>query len=249
MALSPIKLPSLQARIPIVDARGQPTSAFVRYWNIDFIGSIENSVNGIIEVQNELAETQAELALVQQKQAEEIERLNAVVFANQQTTSAAQAAQQAANDAQSTADEALANGTVSGAASDPTIFLSGTGWVPCSVVNLNSVLAGTLKITGSGPQQDLDVTLSSNGFFYGEFRVVEIVGGIDTVVAGPFAFSAYQGMGDSAATVSNDDIGTINAFSAARSTTGAVDYRIDARRVSGPDLNDVFFYLYVRRSP
>lgn len=62
MALPAFKLPRLQARNPIVDGRGQPSAAFVRYWNIDVLGSLESQVNSIIDIQNEIVAVQAELA-------------------------------------------------------------------------------------------------------------------------------------------------------------------------------------------
>lgn len=80
MALAPLKLPKLQARIPIVDGKGMPTAAFIRYWNIDFIGALENNVNSLNDVYNQLA---AQLAQIL-------------------------AAQAAADAAQATADDALA---------------------------------------------------------------------------------------------------------------------------------------------
>lgn len=245
MALTPIKLPQLQARIAIVDAKGQPTPAFVRYWNLDLLKPLEGTVNEIIQIQNDLAQVQA-------TQAAEIARLNAVVFANQQTTAQAQAAQQAANNAQATADEALADGTVSGSALDPTVDVPDGTWVQGPQVDLTGVVAGTLTITGSGPQQDDSINIFGLGAraFNGEFRIVEIVGMTETTVF-TGTFSCFQSADDPAATVANYSAAAVSSFSAPASSTGAVSYRMDARRVSPymTSLTDLDLYIYVRRAP
>lgn len=243
------KLPRLQERTAIVDNAGKVVRFFSRYWD-EFAKAIEQQVNDILAVQAAIQQAQQDILDVQAVQAAEIARLNAVVFANQQTSASAQAAAQAANFAQQTADEALANGTVSAYASDPSMSLAGTGWAPGPQVNLTSVLAGNLTISGTGPQQDLDVALTTlPGFFSGEFRIVEIDGMTETVVAGPFAFSATQNPGESAATVTNDALGSVETFSAALTTTGSLSYRLDARRVSGPNIDELYFYIYARRAP
>lgn len=242
------KLPRLQERTAIVDNAGKVVRFFSRYWD-EFAKAIEQQVNDILAVQAAIQQAQLDILAVQAVQASEIARLNAVVFANQQTQAAAQAAAQAANQAQQTADDALANGTVSGSANDPSMTLAGTGWVTGPQVDLASVLAGTLTIPGTGPQQDLDVTLSSvPGTFAGEYRIIEIDGVTETLVF-TGNMSANQSLGEPTATVSNDSVADVAAFSDPAATTGAISYRLDARRTSGANLNDVYFYIYARRAP
>lgn len=248
-----ITLPRLQRGVPVVDNTGKPTGAFVRYWNLDFTGALERTLNDLAAVQATQAAQQAALAAVQATQAAEIARLNAVVFANQQTTAAAQAAQQAANNAQMTADEALADGTVSGSALDPAVTLTTVGaWVTGPQVDLTSVLAGNLRITGTGPQQDAFVYLSGSDpalTVSGEYRVQEIDGGIETTVF-VGAFSAFQGGSDPNATISNDSAASVASFNDARTSTGAISYRVDARILSGnATIDDLDLYVYARRTP
>lgn len=243
MALTPIKLPQLQARIAIVDAKGQPTPAFVRYWNLDLLKPLEGTVNEIIQIQNGLAQVVA-------TQTEEIARLNAALAQIQALLGLTQQAQEAANNAQQTADEALADGTVSGSATDPSVDVNPGPWTLGPQIDLTSVLAGTLTISGSGPQQDANVALSGDdGTSSWEFRVVEVVGGIDDVVfTGSFSADLFSGV----TYITNTSASAVSSFSSARTSTGAVSYRIDARPSGGVGLrsiSDLLLYVYARRAP
>lgn len=240
MALQPIRLPRLQQGLSIVDPKtGRPSAAFVRYWNVELLGGLERSVNAVIEVQNEITE-------IQTIQTSEIARLNAVVFQGQTVAMQAQQAQAAANAAQQTADEALADGTVSGSATDPSVSVGlTTAWVPGPQVDLVGVVAGNLTITGTGPQQDADVAFVSGTTFSGEFRVVEIDGMTETVLD-VFSMSAYST--GSNATVTNNSIAAVEAFNMPLTTTGSLSYRIDVRKTSGGELSDLLLYIFARRA-
>lgn len=169
-------------------------------------------------------------------------------------TQGVQIAQSTSNTALTVADQALASGTVSGSATDPAVS-TGTSeadpgaWAPGPQVSLTGVVAGTLTITGTGPQQDGDVVFYSGGTttgFVGEFRVVEIEGAAETVL-GTFDMSASPGSGLSAI-ISNDGASDVAAFSVALTTTGTLGYRIDVRRVSGGNLDSLKLYIYARRA-
>lgn len=243
MALLPFKLPRLQIRLPIVSTGGNPTTEFHRLLNLAF-EKIEGQVNEIINVQQDIIDLQT----VQTAQIAQIQNLLGIAAA---TNQAAQSAQQAANDAQATADEALGGGTVSGFADNPSMtVLGGFGWVNGPLVSLTGVVAGDLTISGTGPIQDGDVEIVSGGVgyktFYGQFRVVEIVGMTETTVF-TGNMSAYQGGMTIPATVSNDSSAAVSAFTSARSSTGAVDYRVDFQSTSG-DIDELRGYLFVRRA-
>lgn len=228
----------------MTDDKGRAVAAFVRFWDT-VTGKVEKQENAQQDVIEDLAEVQAE-------QAAQLAAINALLGIVTATNQAAQAAQQAANDAQATADDALGGGTVSGFVDNPTVSVpEGFGWVSAGTVSLTGVVAGNLTIAGTGPLQDGDVEITSgspSGYksFLGSFRVVEIVGGVDTVLF-TGAMSAYQGGVVIPATVSNDSSASVSAFTSARSSTGSVDYRIDFQSISG-DLADLRGYLFVRRA-
>ena len=158
---------------------------------------------------------------------------------------ATQGATAAANAAQAAADAAAGGSARSGSASNTSLNLTGTDWVNGPTVNLSTVSAGDLTLTGSGPQQDADVTLSANRDFSGEYRIVEIVGMTeDTVHTGTFTASPSGVEGGAFIYPDNSTMG----FSQARASTGSVSYRLDVRRIDGPNLLDLGVYLYARRS-
>jgi hypothetical protein len=129
---------------------------------------------------------------------------------------------------------------------DPSVDVPGAGWVQGPVVSLTGVVAGTLTIAGTGPIQDGDVTIDGAGTAApGEFRVVEIDGVTETVLF-TGTFSAFQSGGDPVATITNSDATAVSAYSAALTTTGALDYRIDARCTLG-GLTSLKLYIYARR--
>lgn len=150
----------------------------------------------------------------------------------------AQSAASAANTAQQQAD-AGPSGTAQSGTDTAYVTLSGTAWVEGPQVDLTGVSAGALTITGSGPQVDSNTTMAGGvgtGYaeLYGEFRIVEDIGGVDTVLE-TFSFALYKEVSGGAATIYLTDNGalSVSAFSSARASTGAVSYRLDFRRTSG----------------
>lgn len=119
------------------------------------------------------------------------------------------------------------------------------GWVAGPVVNLTGVVAGPVTIPGSGLYSK-DVTRSAYGDFNGEIRLVEIVAGVDTIIGGPWTFVVSRVDPNPNGTVYFSNAAEIGTFTSARTTTGAVSYRIDTRMIDSDVLNaDV--KLYARR--
>lgn len=215
-------LPRIRAADPISDQTGRAVSAFVRFWD---------TVCRKIEGQ-------------EASQSATIAALAAIVAALQATTAVAQAAQQAANEAQATAD-AAGGGTATSGSATGVVDAQTSSWVSGPQVDLGGVTAGPLTISGSGPQQS-DTTTSA-ATMTGEFRIVEIYLTDETpVFVGNFTMT--QG---SPPTVTNQSAAAVASFSLAQTSTGAVSYRIDARRTDGGLIVfpvEVELYLFVRRS-
>ena len=225
--MASFRLPRLKANLAIVSSRGTPLDYFLRFWNID--------VAPRIEAQEEL-------------QNQQITDIQTIIAQLQGVTQSAQQAQQTANAAQASADAAAGDGTQSGSAQNPSINLFTADWISGPIVNLTGVAAGNLTITGSGPQQDNDVTISGQKSSMAcEFRVVEIVGGVDSVVfTGGFTVRKY--LDEETASVTNDSTAQVSEFVSARTSTGDVSYRIDARGTGQRQVTSLFLYLFVRRA-
>lgn len=222
-------LPKIQAADSIVDGTGRPTTRFLKFFNFDFARAIERNDNA---------------------QSDLIAKLQVLVNQLQVTTEAVQQAQNAANQAQQSADGAGGGVAVSGTSTAPDVTLVGSAWVLGPVVALTGVVAGSLTITGSGPLQDDNVSATGpRGNIPCQFRVVEVILGVDTVLfTGSFSVFTTGAPGD-VASVINSSASAVGAFSSARSSTGAVSYRIDARTTT-TDLTvaDLSLYLFVRRA-
>jgi hypothetical protein len=221
------KLDRLSAYFPIVKADRAAASPFIALWE-KMCGKIERqetSQDGLLAAQAQ------QLALI-----------------NQAITDI-QIAQATAN--------ANAAGTT-GADTVPGMTVSSlVTWVPGPSVPLTGVAANNLTIPGSGPQQDADVgILITNVTQYvmqGEYRLVEVIGGVDGATFGPWNFSvsypeAPPSSGTYPGAVLNTDSATVAAFVQALATTGAVEYRLDFRKVSGPTVSNLRAYLFARRS-
>lgn len=127
--------------------------------------------------------------------------------------------------------------------------ISYTGWTLGPQVDLTGVVAGDLTIAGTSLQP---ISTTRLGAYpdeqYGMLRVVEVVGGVDTVVYGPAPFITGRDVDpDSIPYILNP--ATIGTFTDARSTTGAVSYRLDAKMdVTPVEMQDVRFNIQVKRS-
>lgn len=127
--------------------------------------------------------------------------------------------------------------------------ISYTGWTLGPQVDLTGVTAGDLTISGTSLQP---ISTTRLGAYpdeqYGMIRVVEIVGGIDTVVYGPSPFITGRDENPNSVPyiLNPADIAT---FTTARTTTGAVSYRLDAKMDVIPvEMQDVRFNIQVKRS-
>lgn len=235
MALSPFRLPRLRTDVRLIDEQGRATIDLQRWWQ-EVVEKIEaqelNQDQLIADIQTLQAQQALTLAMVQQ----------------------------AITDIQIAQATANANGGAgaSGADTDSNITVSSTvTWAPGPSVSLTGVVANNLTIPGSGPQQDSDVTLFISNVtqieMLGEYRLVEVIGGVDGATFGPWNFSVNYpepppSTGTYPGAVINTDSATVAAFSTALATTGAIEYRLDFRRISGPTVQNLRGYLFVRRS-
>lgn len=217
-------LPRLKSDLAIVKpANGKPTRAFEVFVNQQILTPLESAIQNI---QQNILDLQAAFAAIQ--------AVNEV----------AQAAQQAANTAQETADTA-GGGTALSGSETGTVNPTGVVWSLGPVVALTGVAAGDLTITGSGPQQS--DTIFAEETVMGQFRIVEIVGGVDTAVF-TGSYTVYPG---SPATVLNNSGAAVSAFTSARASTGSVSYRMDVNKTNPgvpPSPVDLDVYIFVRRS-
>lgn len=264
-------LPRLRAADAIADREGRAVNAFVRFWDTVCrkIEEQEATQNQIIDdLAQAVADIQAAMEAAQAAQeaantandraqqalGDLVLVDNRIVLIEGQTTSLSeqtsalgegvQVAQATGNAAREVADAAAGSGSVSAAATDPSVNLSGGPWEFGPQVDLTGVVAGILTITGTGPYQDGDMSISG-GDSANEFRVVEIVGGVEsTIFTGSFVAAASSG----GSSITNQSIAQVAAFSSSRPSTGSVSYRIDARTVSGGLVNSLALYIYARRA-
>lgn len=215
-------LPEIKQETAIVAKNtGRATPQFLRFFNVDFRGAIKRLLDG---------------------QASQIADIQEIVAGLQAVTETAQAAAIAANNAQATAD-----GSGAASATDTSsVTLTDVGvWVDGPLVSLTGVVAGNLTFTGSGPFKDGLVSTIGMGPASGEYRFVEVIGGIDEVLLTVSFNIAYSG---STLILTNTGAGEVAAFTSARASTGAVDYRVDARVTSGAGISTMPIYLFARRA-
>lgn len=226
--MASFKLPRLKGNLAIVDGQGKPLGYFLRLFNIELAERIEKQE----------ADQTALIAQIQALQAQQAEQL---VLINQ--------ALELAGLALETAD----GGSTTKSGSSTGIFsLSGTSTAPVTTVALTSVIAGDLTIPGTGPSQVVGTTAMTGGnYVEAEYDIVEVVSGVDTVVF-TGQFNVLDVTGDEPYQifqVNHTSSAAVAAFSAARSTTGTMDYRLDVRRLTGASMTGMRFYEFVRRAP
>lgn len=227
------KLDRLSAFFPLVKADRSATKDFITLWE-----KLCRKLEEVIAlIQRALVGQSAQLVLITQ------------------ALEAAGIAIQTANAAQAAADGGGSATARSGSATNPSVTLGPLNtWIDGPTVNLLTVSAGDLTIPGSGPQQDADVVIQEGTTFAGQYRVLEVIGGVTTATFGPWDFSAIasgspDGFGNYPAAISNPDASTVAAFLFARSSTGSVDYKIQARWTGGlAPLQDLQLYIFARRS-
>lgn len=209
---------------------GKPTQQYILWSN----NQLEVLRGAIIILQNQVTNLQNVQA--------------SLVAAQAQATAASVAAAQA----QATADGGSGGGGATSGQAQGTINV-GAAWSTAAVVSLSGVVAGNLTIAGSGPQQTTATTISAYTTIAGAWRVVEVIGGVDTVVySGTFQATRTQeptdfgGSFDITFLFNDNDTSQV---SIARSTTGTMDYRLDLMGAGGFTITSVLGFLYVRRAP
>lgn len=219
-----LRLPRLPSGFRLTGPDGAVSSLFLRWFNVDYANAIEN------------ADAAQNITLAQIQQ---------TLATAAQAAAVATAAATVATTAQTAADAGGSATARSGTGVASITTVDSGAWVSGPVVNLLTVSAGNASFPGSGPEFT-GISLSNpSDFFNGEFRIVEVGSGT-TVYSG--SMSAYQDVELSGLVfVTNDNVVDLSTFSVARATTGSISYRLDARWLSGPQLNATYT-LFARRS-
>lgn len=219
------KLPRLKANLALVNSKGNPLDYFLRFWNIEVAPRIEQQEadqDMILQQLQDVQEQQAQLLAAQEQQLILI------------------------NEALMLAGIAIAQSGGNSGTATTEINMTPPAWVLGPVVNLTGVVAGNVTVPGSGLYSKAGTT-AFFGDTNGEVRIVEIVSGVDTVIGGPWPFTISRVDPNPAGTVYVGNAAQLNTFTQARTTTGAVSYRIDTRMLDG-DVNNIDLKLYARRS-
>lgn len=246
MALTPrptdFNIPGLSQQPLTADGKAA-SPAFIRIWQqmrtavIAALRGIQGQVDSLAAIQRTQAAQQAQLL------AQNAQILQALGIANSATAAAAAAAA-AANQAQTDADSGGSATARSGSATGSASIFN-TGWMLGPTVNLLTVSAGNLTITGTGITAG---ALTDGSLVIGQFRVVELAGGT-TIFPGVGDSNTFS-VSDGGVAMDPSTIASVAAFSLAEVTTGSVSYRMDVRRSGGPvgGTADVDLYFYARRS-
>jgi len=143
----------------------------------------------------------------------------------------------------------LAGLAVGGTSAESLENIDSLGWTLGPQVDLTGVVAGDLTITGTSLQGVSTTRLSvPTELQDGQLRIVEVVGGVDTVVGGPWLFQTFRDENPNSVPAFLNPP-EIASFTAARTTTGAVSYRMDTIMDVNPiEMVDVRHYLLVKRS-
>lgn len=221
--------PAIQFGVRIADPdTGAADSYFLDWLNRQLV-TITDAIN-------------ANAAIVTSLQAQQA----ALIAQTQQVIAAAQAAQAA----QAAADAAGGGTAKSGNAQSNVTSTNTSTWSHGPVVSLTGVSAGHLTIATSGPNQDnttgVNAISGTLGDFTGNWRVVEVIGGVDTVVYNSGTYHGERDRDDQGIENILYNLSDVSAVSIARSTTGAMDYRLD---INAPtfEATSVLCYLAVRR--
>lgn len=219
------KLPRLQWRLAIVDNQGRPTTTFLDFFNNQFATKIETQ-------EAAQAETLAALQAVQ-------EQTEANIIAIQEALALAGFALETADGA--------AGGTARSGSATGSITLTNT-FATVAQVDLLTVSAGDLTFAGS----DYLVTVSPvpTIVYSYEYRIIEVDNGVDNGSVFDGSFNVFRTSPSSIRQVQDTSAVKLADFSAARTTTGSISYRVEARYVSPtpPSTTLLFNPLFARRS-
>lgn len=223
--MATFKLPRLKANLAIVNGKGQPLDYFLRFWNIEVAPRIEQQEGSQDEILSQLEQQQAEIEEVQDKQEEQLALINQAL------------------ELAGIAIGQNANTLTSNVTKDIT-----TSWSLGTPVTFVGAVAGTVTIPSSGLYTTPFSTMSVSDIT-GQVRLVEIEAGVDTVIGGPWGFTAkgYPAAEGEPQFIIINNPGDINTFTSARTNTGDIGYRIDAM-TDASSITDVSIRTSVRRS-
>lgn len=218
------QLPAIQQNVPIVDPKTGMMTAYFSDWLNRVLAQVTGQINSIENLIATLQSTQSQLLA---------------------SIATLQATQQAAATAQHTADTAGGTGAQSGFATQT--LNVGLGWSVGPQVNLTGVGAGNLTLAGTGPAQGA-TTSADFGTYTGQWRIQEIIAGPveTTVFSGTFTSSFVSNEFVTYYTLYNNTDTT--SVSIPRTSTGAVDYRMDLQFTDPVSAFNVIANLYVRRT-
>jgi hypothetical protein len=141
-------------------------------------------------------------------------------------------------------NDAATGAAKSGQTTTNGLTINSSTYVHGPQVNLAGVTGGMphLTLTGSGPQS----ATSTDGPMDGDYRIQEIVGVTEaTIFTGHFSVKTLNN--GSSLVVMSDPVNT-QVFT--RSSTGAVSYRLDLRKLAGVgEAEALTAYLFARRAP
>jgi hypothetical protein len=124
------------------------------------------------------------------------------------------------------------------------LTVNSSSFIHGPLVALTAVTAGMphLTLTGSAPQ----AAVSAAGPMDGEYRIVEVVAGVDSLIFSDTFHVKTLNTGATILTLDNP----VNTQIFTRSAIGAVSYRLDVRKTAGAgEADSLQAYLFARRAP
>lgn len=219
-----MSLPRLSAQQPIVTAGGKPSSPFLQF----------------------MEEARKSQEATDAQQGEAIDALEAINAQLQSAVDQINEALQLAGLALETADGAAGGATRSGSSS-ASDDLTGS-FVPITQVDLLTVSAGDLTFSGSNYILTFVPPVIGATYFF-EYQIFEVDNGVDNGVVFPGSFTVYRPTAMSGNVITDTSATSFADFVDARTTTGSISYRVEARYVSGGTLSaNLFFNLFARRT-
>ena len=220
--VTPLVPPEIQQGVPIVQLDDGSSSTYFTLWLAQVLGAIVNQTNLNTSAIAAITATQSQIIALQQQ-----------LLAIQQAQSGSSGHSGAANS---------------------TVNVTGSAWVHGPVVNLTGVAAGNLTYPGSGPGQvnatAVNPTTGVQGSFVGDWRIQEVIGASETTVFSG-TYEAQRQTGDSGIESILWNLSSTTG-SVARTTTGAISYRLDIQAndamLGDFEVQQVQLAIYVLRS-
>lgn len=218
--MAAFKLPRLKANLAIVSSNGKPTDFFLRLFNIDFAQRIE---------QQETSQEETLLA-IQAIQEQQTAQLGLIYEALEL---AGIAIGQDPNTKKSSSTVTITD-----------------AWTFGSEVEFIATTPSNVSVVSSGVYAQMGLSSANFVSGTGQLRIVEIDGGVDTVIGGPWSFSVSLfpvPPGDPQAIIISNP-SEVNSFTYASATSGDIKYRVDARLTTpGQILADVILETSAKR--